>query len=395
MGPDLLDAALIIIESLASGLAENLDTIIPAVTSMILEIANVLVTHVDDIIAVGFQLFSSLVQGILQALPVIIQQLPFLLEGLINGCMAHLPEIVQMWVDLMSCLGEALPDIVDSLLQVLPELLVQIIEYWTGPGAAQLLSAALKMWEALTKALVMIVARVIAGIGTLVRNIGAEIGGAAGKVLSSAKKMFEGLFTAAKDIMTKVKTGISDGFNTVISFIKGLGSKMAEAGKNLITGLWNGIKGAFDSVVEKVKKLVEKLPTAVKKVLGIKSPSTVFAEIGGYLAEGLGVGWEDSMKKVNAEIGKDLNYKGNIEVDSTFKDDFSEGMKVAANSLGTAVPVATQPDETNLSGATIIINDRITLDGTPLKDVVAEYTIKKMGNDVRAMKVSRGGSNVL
>ena len=101
------------------------------------------------------------------------------------------------------------------------------------------------------------------------------------------------------------------------------------------------------------------------------------------------------MKKVNAEIGKDLNYKGNIEVDSTFKDDFSEGMKVAANSLGTAVPVATQPEETNLSGATIIINDRITLDGTPLKDVVAEYTIKKMGNDVRAMKVSRGGSNVL
>lgn len=395
MGPDLLDAALIIIESLASGLAGNLDTIIPAVTSMILEIANVLVSHVDDIIAVGFQLFSSLIQGILQALPVIIQQLPFLLEGLINGCMSHLPEIVQMWVDLMSCLGEALPDIVDSLLQVLPELLVQIIEYWTGPGAAQLLSAALKMWEALTKALVMIVARVIAGIGTLVRNIGSEIGGAAGKVLSSAKKMFEGLFTAAKDIMTKVKTGISDGFNTVISFIKGLGSKMAEAGKNLITGLWNGIKGAFDGVVEKVKKLVEKLPTAVKKVLGIKSPSTVFAEIGGYLAEGLGIGWEDSIKKVNAEIGKDLNYKGNIEVDSTFKDDFSEGMKVAANSLGTAVPVAAQPEETNLSGATIIINDRITLDGTPLKDVVAEYTIKKMGNDVRAMKVSRGGSNVL
>ena len=136
--PDLLNAALIIIEALASGTCgkfrhNNSGCNIHDFK----KIANVLVTHVDDIIAVGFQLFSSLVQGILQALPVIIQQLPFLLEGLINGCMAHLPEIVQMWVDLMSCLSEALPDIVDSLLQVLPELLVQIIEYWTGPGATQ------------------------------------------------------------------------------------------------------------------------------------------------------------------------------------------------------------------------------------------------------------------
>jgi phage-related protein len=170
---------------------------------------------------------------------------------------------------------------------------------------------------------------------------------------------------------------------------------MAEAGKNLITGLWNGIRGAFDGVVEKVKKLVEKLPTAVKKVLGIKSPSTVFAEIGGYLAEGLGVGWEDSIKKVNAEIGKDLNYKGNIEVDSTFKDDFEEGLQVAANGLGASVPTAANEDNSSLEGATIIINDSISLDGTPLKDVVAKYTIQKIGNEMRTMKVSRGGFNAI
>ena len=395
MAPDLLNAALIIIESLASGLAENLDTIIPAVTSMILEIANVLVTHVDDIIAVGFQLFSSLVQGILQALPVIIQQLPVLLEGLINGCMAHLPEIVQMWVDLMSCLSEALPDIVDSLLQVLPELLVQIIEYWTGPGATQLFSAALKMWEALTKALIIIVARVIAGIGTLVRNIGSEIGGAAGKVLSSAKKMFEGLFTATKDIMTKVKTGISNGFNTVISFIKGLGSKMAEAGRNLILGLWNGISDKFGWVLEKIKGLGKAILGKLSSVFEEKSPSKATERIGKYLGEGLGIGWEDSMKKVNAEIGKDLNYKGNIEVDSTFKDDFEEGLQVAANGLGASVPTTANEDNSSLEGATIIINDSISLDGTPLKDVVAKYTIQKIGNEMRAMKVSKGGFNAI
>lgn len=395
MGPDLLDAALIIIESLASGLAENLDIIIPAATSMILEIANVLVSHVDDIIAVGFQLFSSLIQGILQALPVIIQQLPFLLEGLINGCMAHLPEIVQMWVDLMSCLSEALPDIVDSLLQVLPELLVQIIEYWTGPGATQLFSAALKMWEALTKALIIIVARVIAGIGTLVRNIGSEIGGAAGKVLSSAKKMFEGLFTAAKEIITKVKTGISNGFNTVISFIKGLGSKMGEAGKNLITGLWNGINDKFGWVLEKVKGLGKAILGKLSSVFEEKSPSKATERIGKYLGEGLGIGWEKSMEKVNAEIGKDLDYKGNIEVDSTFKDDFEKGLQVAANGLGASVPTTTSEDASSLEGAIIIINDSISLDGTPLKDVVAKYTIQKIGNEMRAMKVSKGGFNAI
>jgi phage-related protein len=251
------------------------------------------------------------------------------------------------------------------------------------------------MWEALTKALVIIVARVIAGIGTLVRNIGSEIGGAAGKVLSSAKKMFEGLFTAAKDIITKVKTGISNGLNTVISFIKGLGSKMAEAGKNLITGLWNGINDKFEWVLEKVKGLGKAILGKLSSVFEEKSPSKATERIGKYLGEGLGIGWEDSMKKVNAEIGKDLNYKGNIEVDSTFKDDFEEGLQVAANGLGASVPTAANEDNSSLEGATIIINDSISLDGTPLKDVVAKYTIQKIGNEMRAMKVSKGGFNAI
>ena len=63
--------------------------------------------------------------------------------------------------------------------------------------------------------------------------------------------------------------------------------------------MWNGIKAKFDSVIARVKALAAKLPAAVKKVLGISSPSKVFMELGKWIPEGLALGIEKNMGVVN------------------------------------------------------------------------------------------------
>lgn len=45
-------------------------------------------------------------------------------------------------------------------------------------------------------------------------------------------------------------------------------------------------------VVDKAKGVVDGIPKAVKSFFGIKSPSRLMMEYGGYITEGLGVGME-------------------------------------------------------------------------------------------------------
>lgn len=59
-----------------------------------------------------------------------------------------------------------------------------------------------------------------------------------------------------------------------------------DLGANLMAGLVTGITGAVSSVVNAVSGAVTSAIDAAKSVLGIASPSKVFAEIGGYTVDG-------------------------------------------------------------------------------------------------------------
>lgn len=75
-----------------------------------------------------------------------------------------------------------------------------------------------------------------------------------------------------------------------------------EVGKNIVRGLWEGIKAMASWIGEKVSGFVGGLVDGVKGVLGIHSPSRVFAGIGQNMALGLGQGFEKQMQSVTAGI---------------------------------------------------------------------------------------------
>lgn len=83
---------------------------------------------------------------------------------------------------------------------------------------------------------------------------------------------------------------------------RGLGN-LAGVGRNFIEGLWNGISSKFNSVIARVKAKIAQLPKAVKKVLGIASPSKVMKQIGMYTGEGFAIGIEKSFRQVQTAWG--------------------------------------------------------------------------------------------
>lgn len=72
----------------------------------------------------------------------------------------------------------------------------------------------------------------------------------------------------------------------VLGAITGLVGGFAEMGANLINGFIEGIRDAGTRVADTVLAPIREAVRQVRKLLGIASPSKVFAEIGGYTAEG-------------------------------------------------------------------------------------------------------------
>lgn len=87
---------------------------------------------------------------------------------------------------------------------------------------------------------------------------------------------------------------------------------MVSAGANLLHGLWEGISSAASWLWDKVTGWASSLVSGIKSFFGIHSPSTVFAEIGTNMGEGVGVGFGESMDGVSADMTAAMGGAGQL-----------------------------------------------------------------------------------
>lgn len=112
------------------------------------------------------------------------------------------------------------------------------------------------------------------------------------------------------DILLEGLTGFVDVINAVFA---GDWEEVKRIGADLINGLVEGITNKINDTKEKIKTKFNEITDKVKEIFGVKSPSTVFAEIGGNLVDGLKNGIVDTFHKViNAVSEKISILKSNV-----------------------------------------------------------------------------------
>ena len=102
--------------------------------------------------------------------------------------------------------------------------------------------------------------------------------------------------------MPSIVKGIVKGFLSLAGAFVDIGIELI---KGIGRGLWEGVKYIGKSIIGVGKKIKDKFCS----FFGIKSPSRLFAELGGYLTQGLAIGIESetglvekAMDKVNSLI---------------------------------------------------------------------------------------------
>lgn len=174
------------------------------------------------------------------------------------------------------------------------------------------------------------------GIKTFFQNAVTTIQNVATTVFTDLKSFIENIFNGIKtamsdaietaksnvvNAMTNAKDGIVNVFDGIIDTFK-------DIGENVIQGIIDGIGGMVDKLYDSIKDALSGLVGKAKDVLGISSPSKVFAkQIGRWLPPGVVQGFEAAMPSAMKSIQKDLN-KG---IDNIDTDDISVGAGVTVS----------------------------------------------------------------
>lgn len=122
------------------------------------------------------------------------------------------------------------------------------------------------------------------------------------EVISLGLKMVISLEKGIAQNIPQLVTSVLNMMATIAQTIWDSIPDIIEVGKNIVRGLWEGIKAMASWIGDKVSGFVGGLVDGVKGVLGIHSPSRVFAGIGQNMALGLGQGFEKQMQSVTAGI---------------------------------------------------------------------------------------------
>lgn len=102
---------------------------------------------------------------------------------------------------------------------------------------------------------------------------------------------FRGIYDGAVAKLGELLSWLGGLPGRLLSAIGDLGSLLLNVGKDLLTGLWNGIKNAASWLKDMIFDFFGSLiPDWVKDILGISSPSRVFADIGRWIPPGLAAG---------------------------------------------------------------------------------------------------------
>lgn len=256
-----------------------------------------------------------------------------------------------------------------------------------------------------------IVSTAFGGMGTAAQTANAEVGSATssmssqsgtdfGNIAQNCRDMVNSMIIAIIPGMNDFRSTISDGLTGAYTIAKSKFHDMVQAGKmaandmygvgqEMANGIASGLNSRSGFLMSTIRGIVNQMVAAAKAEADVNSPSGVTRdELGAPLAQGIGVGFADAFPF--AQMRETLS--NGISRMSDVIQPINQRVSPAGVTAGTGGTVSYQADVSAVfDGMAIQIINNTTVDGTPLKETVSDYTIRKIGNQQRAVLRAQGG----
>ena len=311
MLPTFINFAFQMIANIATGIAQALPTLVPSLVQLVADIVQVLIDNIPLLIDAALQLVTGLAQGIINAIPVLVAALPTLITSLVDGLLSSIPQIIQAGIDLLTSLITALPEIIATIVAAIPEIINGIITALLE-NIPLIIQAGIDLLVALIQALPQIITTIVQAIPQIISGIVNALVQNIPQIIQAGVQLFVALIQNLPTIIAEIVKAVPQIVSGIVSAFGSLVGEMVKAGANLLHGLWEGISSAAGWLWEKVSGWASSLVDGIKNFFGIHSPSTVFAEIGTNMGEGVGVGFGESMNGVSADMTAAMGGAGQL-----------------------------------------------------------------------------------
>lgn len=311
MLPTFINFAFQMIANIATGIAQALPTLVPSLVQLVADIVQVLIDNIPLLIDAALQLVTGLAQGIINAIPVLVAALPTLITSLIDGLLSSIPQIIQAGIDLLTSLITALPEIIATIVAAIPEIINGIITALLE-NIPLIIQAGIDLLVALIQALPQIITTIVQAIPQIISGIVNALVQNIPQIIQAGVQLFVALIQNLPTIIAEIVKAVPQIVSGIVSAFGSLVGEMVKAGANLLHGLWEGISSAAGWLWEKVSGWASSLVDGIKNFFGIHSPSTVFAEIGTNMGEGVGVGFGESMNSVSSDMTAAMGGAGQL-----------------------------------------------------------------------------------
>ena len=253
-----------IFTGIVNGISSMLPVLLPALVELIAYTVTTLIDQLPALLECALQLIIGLADGLLAALPVLVAALPEISNSGVSFLVAAAPQILQAGITLLLALVDALPTVIDALIAALPQIIESTVSTLVA-AAPQIVQAGITLLLALIEAIPVIVPQIVAALPQIITAIINGLIAAGPQVLASAQEVW-GQITAA-----------------VPQLIADIGAAVPE----IINGIVNGLAAGASAVWDAACQLGSNVLGGIKSFLGINSPSTVMAEQGNYIIQGL------------------------------------------------------------------------------------------------------------
>lgn len=341
MGSDAVKAAAAYQDSLQnmqyafSGIKNNISgELLPTLTLIMDGITKMLTGGGDEVAAAVGDLVVSLSGQLTAQAPRMMSVALTFVAALVTGLLSALPDLTGAAVDLVGSLllgfAEQLPNIIVSAATAVQG----IADKLTAPESITLLvQAAVQILLALAQGLVGALPELIDTIPIIITNLVDAILASLPEIVEAGLQI---IIALASGIITNSGHFLAVVPKLIVALVHAFGSyvsSVAGIGKAIVDGIRKGITEQWQRLKADVSNLFTGLVDWIKKLLGIHSPSTVFAGIGTNMAKGIGAGWQDTIGDINRDIAATLQPQYVVGVDM-------QGLYAQAATLQTAAAPA-------------------------------------------------------
>lgn len=232
------------------------------------------------------------------AISAIATLIPFVAQQIGLGLIEIIKIIGQSGPELLVALTAILLAVIGAIVAIIPPAIQAIILL-----VILLVGALVKLIPLLATAGMKLIIGILDGIA---KNIGKVITKGTDVIVA----FLDGIGKAIPRIANAAAGLIIDFVNGLATAIRNNTDRMNTAGRNLagaiVDGMTSGLRGGVNAIVEGARRLVSNIPTAIKKVLGIASPSKVTTKLGEQTGEGVVDGLTNtigSVRKAGTYVG--------------------------------------------------------------------------------------------